>query len=62
MLYTGAQHFLATISKIICSDPSKSVIKSMRSNVERIRVICGGSKSGTMRDDVDDLSQELLVH
>ena len=61
-LYTGAQHILATLAKIISSSPPESIVESMGSVVENIRQLRGGSKTSTNRRDVEDLSQELIIH
>ena len=61
-LYTGAQHVLSTLAKIMSSSPPESVVESMGSVVENIRSTRGGSKSATNSQDVNDLSEELIVH
>jgi hypothetical protein len=61
-LFIGAEHVLSEIAKIICSSPPESIVESMGSIIEKIRQARGGSKSSTNRKDVDDISDELLIH
>ena len=53
---------LATMAKIMCSAPPESVVESMGSVVENICAVRGGSKSGTRTRDVQELSEELIIH
>lgn len=61
-LYVGAEHVLSTIAKIVCSSPPESIVESMGSIIEKIRQVRGSSKTSTNREDVDDISDELIVH
>ncbi|KAJ8041006.1 hypothetical protein HOLleu_15484 [Holothuria leucospilota] len=61
-LYIGAEHILASIAKIFCSCPPELVVESMGSVIEKIRGVRGGTKSSTNKRDIDDISQELVIH
>jgi len=61
-LYTGAEHVLGAIALVYCSSPPESVVESMGSIIEKIKDIRGSSKTSTRKQDVDDISQELVVH
>ena len=47
---------------VYCSSPPESVVESMGSIIEKIKDIRGSSKTSTRKQDVDDISQELVVH
>ena len=61
ILYTGLKHILATFLKIISCSPPEWIVESMGSVVENIRQLRRGSKTSTNRQDVEDLSQELII-
>ncbi|KAJ8046271.1 hypothetical protein HOLleu_04890 [Holothuria leucospilota] len=61
-LYRGGEHVLDSIAKIFCSCPPESIEESMGSTIERIRAFCRGSLCSTNKNDIRDLSDELIIH
>lgn len=60
-LAVGASHVLQKIAKIISSCPPESIVESMGSIINKICHIRGGSKTSTNKQDVKDISDELII-
>ena len=61
-LYLGAEHVLSKITQIFCSYPPESVVESTGSIIEKIRNVRDDTKTSTNKKDINDISDELVIH